>query len=309
MRAVGVNLPEVSLRLPLQMRYPPNTGGIDFLSANLPAPLHLAIPLLRMRGLTIADKQSLVRFASAARWMGWHLNRDYSVADLLVTHQQTSRVIDLFWRPLCLAALNTPIDRASAQVFLTVLRDSLGAKRAASDMLIPRVDLSALFPIPAAAFIVRNGGEVLLGARVTGIMAATAPAYAANQPRRWQLTVRNDRTGQNNKARAEHYDAIVLATPISDTARLLSSIDKTSESAAISEMEYESIVTCYLQYEPSLRLPLPFYALQDRHTQQRWGQFVFDRGHLDPTQAGLLAVVISAASEAADWVRNSYVMR
>ena len=42
---------------------------------------------------------------------------------------------------------------ASAQVFLNVLRDSLGAARAASDMLLPATDLGAVFPDAALRFI------------------------------------------------------------------------------------------------------------------------------------------------------------
>ena len=41
------------------------------------------------------------------------------------------------------------------------------------------------------------------------------------------------------------------------------------------------------------------YALLDDPALGRWGQFVFDRGQLDASQAGLLAVVVSASSDAA----------
>src|SRR3569832_3013175 len=74
------------------------------------------------------------------------------------------------WRPLCIAALNTPPEYASAQVFLHVLRDSLGARRQASDMLIPRTDLSRLFPERAREFVEQRGGKVMLGSPVKKIM-------------------------------------------------------------------------------------------------------------------------------------------
>ncbi len=70
-------------------------------------------------------------------------------------------------------------------------------------------------------------------------------------------------------------------------------------SAQLAALAYEPIATCYLEYDPSVRLDLPFYALLDDPAQGRWGQFAFDRGQLDATQAGLLAVVVSAAAEAA----------
>ena len=47
-----------------------------------------------------------------------------------------------------------------------------------------------------------------------------------------------------------------------------------------------------------MQLDSPFFALRDHAESAQWGQFVFDRGQLDTTQAGLLAVVISASTEA-----------
>jgi hypothetical protein len=49
-----------------------------------------------------------------------------------------------------------------------------------------------------------------------------------------------------------------------------------------------------------VRLDRAFYALPDQAASQHYGQFVFDRGWLDPKQAGLLAVVISAPSSLPD---------
>ncbi|MES2832973.1 MAG: hydroxysqualene dehydroxylase HpnE [Pseudomonadota bacterium] len=284
MREVGVNLRDSFLRLPLQMRYPANTGGMNFLTAPLPAPLHLLTALLRTRGLGVADKMALARFTTTVRWMGWRLHQDCSVAALLEHYDQTARVTALLWRPLCLAALNTSPENASAQVFLNVLRDSLGARRAAADMLIPRVDLSTLFPTPAATFVQRQGGRVLLGARVTAVERVGES---------WRLI-------HAGSEATDLYDAVVLAAPEADTSRLLEKFKLELESTAdLDVLTHEPIVTCYLQYDRTLRLPLPFFALTDDPTRRHWGQFVFDRGQLDTRQAGLLAVVISAASDAA----------
>jgi squalene-associated FAD-dependent desaturase len=187
------------------------------------------------------------------------------------------------WRPLCLAALNTPVERASARVFLAVLRDSLGAKRKASDMLLPRVYLDALFPQAALRYLEERGGRVRCGARVDIL----APHGA-----RWRVGVGDDATA---------FDAVVLATPAWQSAALLRPLPGMEALAAqLDAFDYEPISTVYLQYDAGLRLPLPFYALLDDPATGAWGQFVFDRGQLDPGQDGLLAVVVSAARQAAD---------
>jgi squalene-associated FAD-dependent desaturase len=302
LKKVGIDRGQALLRLPLQMRYPVGSGGMDFVAPRWPAPLHLVGALLRSRGLERSDKMSLARFSSTARWMGWRLNHDCSVEQLLQRWDQSARMVQLMWRPLCLAALNTPIERASANVFLKVLQDSLGAKRAASDMLLPRVDLSALFPDSAAAFITARGGKAHTGAQVTRI--------EADPDGRWRIELgaqdkdkNKDKDKDPTPAHAG-YDGIVLATTSRQAATLLGRIPVQPAAAArlmaqLGALEMEAITTCYLQYDGALRLDHPFFALIDAPDQDHWGQFVFDRGQLDASSDGLLAVIVSASGACA----------
>ncbi|MEO0315991.1 MAG: hypothetical protein RI928_2447 [Pseudomonadota bacterium] len=278
MRTVGLRPSEALLRLPMQMRYPANSGGMDMQAPRLPAPFHMAWAVLRAKGLTIADKLALARFSSAARWMQWQLHTDCTVTELLERFDQTERLVRLMWRPLCIAALNTPPERASAIVFLNVLRDSLGAHRQASDMLIPRRDLSSLFPDAAMSYIEHHGGSVHVGTQVRSV---------ARTEKGWRVHADNS---------DQEVDAVIMATPPAQARTLL--MDLLPSMAESLQLTYEPITTCYLQYAPALKLPAVFYALQDDPEQHRWAQFIFDRGQLDAWQAGLMAVVISASSEA-----------
>ncbi|HTN64599.1 MAG TPA: hydroxysqualene dehydroxylase HpnE [Burkholderiaceae bacterium] len=277
MRSVGLDPRRALLRLPLQIRYPAGGDGMDFAAARLPAPLHLLAALWRSKGLARQDKLALTRFSTTTRWMNWRLNDDCSVAELLQRFDQTARLVRLLWQPLCVAALNTPIERASAQVFLAVLRDSLGSRRAASDMLIPRLNLSALLPQPALDFIIRRGGVVKLGTAVKGISADRG---------QWSL-----QTGDA----PDRFDAVIVATAPAAAAGLLQGV---ADIEAIATLSHEPITTCYLQYAPGMRLERPFFALEEDVAAARFGQFVFDRGQLDTSQSGMLAVVISASTEA-----------
>ena len=306
LKRLGVARGAALLTLPLQMRYAPGAGGMDFVAPRLPAPLHLFGALLRATGLAREDKLSLARFSTTARWMGWRLHDDCSVSTLLERFEQTPRLIQLMWRPLCLAALNTPPERASAQVFLNVLRDSLGAGRSASDMLLPRTDLSALLPDAAAAYVLRHGGAVHMGVKVGALARAGA---------QWRVEHNGD-----NPDDTTLFDGVVVATGWHGAASLLRTLadddDKlhATEAAALAAtcaqldaFDAEAITTCYLQYGPDVRLAQPFFALIDDPEQGHWGQFVFDRGQLIETapttsqgigQRGLLAVVVSASAAA-----------
>lgn len=280
MKTVGIDTDRVLLRLPLQMCYPENSGGMDFITPRLPAPLHLLFALLRAKGLRGEDKLALARFSTTARWMNWRLDVDCSVTELLHRFDQTERLIKLMWQPLCIAALNTPPDRASARVFLSVLGDSLGARRRASDMLIPRVDLTTMFPQHAALFIERHGGSVKCGATVKTI---------ERDGMRWRI-------GSGDASADEPvFDAVVVATQPQHATNMLGDLISID---GLASFIHEPITTCYLQYSPEVKLRRPFFALIDNPATGEWGQFVFDRGQLDRNQAGLLAVVVSASTDA-----------
>jgi squalene-associated FAD-dependent desaturase len=292
LNTVGIDRKEALLSLPLQMWYPEQSSvnsqesGMQFETARLPAPWHLALGLFRAKGLLREDKLALMRFSSTARWMKWELYDDCSVEELLQRYDQTDRLIRLLWEPLCIAALNTPIARASAQLFLHVLRDSLGARRSASDMLIPRIDLTALFPEAAANYLQARGSMMHCGTAVGRITPID------DTQTRWQLFDKDDQ--QLCEA-----DGIVIATSAEHAAQLL---EPHTDTTALRAFEYEPITTCYLQYAPNIQLDRPFYALLANDAQAAWGQFVFDRGTIagttDTSQQGLLAVVISTSSQA-----------
>jgi squalene-associated FAD-dependent desaturase len=286
MRKVGADHKAALLTVPLQMRYAPGAGGMDFIAPRLPAPFHLLGALLRASGLDREDKLSLARFSTTARWMGWEFDTDCTVTELLHRFDQTPRLTRLMWRPLCLAALNTPPERASANVFLAVLRDSLGAGRAASDMLVPKADLSALLPDLAADYVRQRGGAVHVGAKATALLAQPGGG--------WRVQAAGATVGDHWDQR---FDAVILACGAPHAATLLEAIDQPAD--RLRAFHYEAITTVYLQYAASTRLDLPFLALIDTPDTGHWGQFVFDRGQLDARQAGLLAVVISASGEAA----------
>lgn len=292
MQRLGMDEQETMLRLPLQMRYPTNSGGMDLLTQRLPAPWHLLFGLIRSTGLSKTDKFALLRFLSKMRWMNWRLANDCSVAELVKRYKQATRNIQLLWRPLCLAALNTPLEHASSQVFLNVLRDSLGARRSASDMLIPRVDLTSLLPQQAALFIEQHGGKLQCGTAVQAIHRSPT-----TQSQKWRVeTIANDSNDGNDNN--NEFDGVVIATQAKHAQALLSKAMNYDATPSWPAFQYEAITTCYLQYPPTCKLPQVFFALLDDAANDAWGQFVFDRGQLDAQQAGLFAVVISAAKAA-----------
>jgi len=152
MRLTGCS-PKQLAHLPLTLHVP---DRLQLKAASLPAPFHLAVGLLRARGLSWADRLAMLRLMRWLKKRSFRVPADMTVTGLLQATRQTPPLVQLVWEPLCVAALNTPAAEADAQVFANVLRDSLAAGAAASELLLPRVDLSELFPVPAARVPIRH---------------------------------------------------------------------------------------------------------------------------------------------------------
>ena len=264
MRAVGVDPEQAFLRLPLELR---STSGFRLRAADLPPPWHLLVGLLRAGGVGLGDRITTVRLVAAHRRRGYRLDRDETVQAWLA--RQPDAVRAAFWEPLCTAALNTPVGRASAQVFLNVLRDTIEGDREASDLLLPRLDLSALFPEAAARHVASRGGSVHLGAPV----------------RRIDRTSDGFRLGEGG-----FFTHVVVACAPQHAGALLAHLAGTEVLAhRLERIDYEPIHTCYLQYPGSTALPFPMLGVQGG-----LAQWVFDRGRLSGHH-GLIACVLSGA--------------
>ena len=269
MRQVGAEPERCFLRLPLTWCI--HERFTLRAAARLPAPLHLLAGLLAARGAPLAERVSAASFLLRMRRRGFRLARDTTVALLLEAHDQGESMMSLFWRPLCVSALNTPPESASAQVFLNVLRDSLGAGRAASDLLLPRVDLSRLFPDPAAAYVRAHGGAVLEGHRATAI-----------DENEGGFTVR---CGDQEHA----FSHVVCALPPYHAAAFLAGVSALAEAAeAVERLTYQPIYSVYLAYAPEQALPAPMLGFESSLLQ-----WAFDRGVLTG-QHGVIGAVISA---------------
>jgi squalene-associated FAD-dependent desaturase len=71
-----------------------------------------------------------------------------------------ANLLERFWRPLTVAALNTEIEAGSARCLWQVVRGSFGRGGGACRPLVPREGLSESFVDPALAFLRANGATI-----------------------------------------------------------------------------------------------------------------------------------------------------
>ena len=254
MGTVGVASDAV-LRIPLELRY---ADGFAFRSLWLPAPFGLLGGLLFSRKIPVRERIAAVRFMAFLKRNAFRVQKDMTVKILLEQHAQDGTVGHYLWRPLCVSALNTPPQQASAQVFATVLRDSLAGESEASDLLLPRVDLSRLFPEPACRYVEEHGGQIRVSTPVRAISG-------------------------DLQIEGQSFSRVIVAVGPHQLKSLMPDLSP--------EFAYQPIYTCYLQYPESVRLPFPMLGLADGLVQ-----WAFDRGAL-LGERGRIACVISAQGD------------
>ncbi|MEQ1774711.1 MAG: hydroxysqualene dehydroxylase HpnE, partial [Burkholderiales bacterium] len=267
------------LRLPLDWHM---HDHLHLRAPKLPAPLHLVAALLTAEGANWRERWAAIRMMRSLRGANFQLAQDTTVAALLQKYAQGSALTQHLWNPLCVSALNTPPDKASAQLFLNVLRDGLNADRAGSDLLIARVDLSALFPEPAADYVRAQGGEVFTSHRVTAVDPVTGGFRV--------ITSTDTRT----------FSHVICALPPHQVAAFLTGISALSESMEmVQTLAYQPITSVYLQFSGHVRLPTPMIGLADGIAH-----WLFDREAICG-QHGLIGAVISAEGSHQDLTQEA----
>ena len=261
MRHVGIDPAHALQRSPLDLR-DGHDQGLHL--PDLPPPWDALLGIARAQGWTWREKLALLR--RAARWhrAGFECAAQATVADLC--QGLPPRLLDGFVTPLCISALNLPIETASGRVFLRILADSLFAGRGGSNFLIPRVDMGALFPEAAAHWLAHQGAQLHLGARVH--------------------TLTRSSTGAGWQVNGQPFAHVLLATPSHEAARLAQPWAP-AWAATAGQLPHTAIATVYA-WAAGVQLPRPMLALQGGPAQ-----FVFDKGQLGGP-AGLLALVVSA---------------
>ena len=272
---------ELFHRLPLTLRSfgtrEPN--AINLTAWRAPAPLHLAGGLLSARGLSFGERLALL--ADFRRLARGDFCRSPSETVAQCFADTPIRAFAAIWKPLCLAALNTPPECASARIFAQVLRAAFTGAASHSDFVVPVGDLSASFPDAAARFVEQHGGIIRKGVGVRAI-ARSGPTIGLSLA-----------TGM------EPFAAAIVAVGPHQLGATIGEGAASDDAwrgplAQVGAFAYESITTIFVAFARSIPFPAPLLRLDDAP-----GQWVFDRSAAlpkDTTQSAksLVAVVISA---------------
>lgn len=274
LKKAGVNEQQAFYRMPLQIHMQAQDGSQCFSLksiAKLPAPFHLGAGLMLSKGLNFSERFNAIRLMHQLHQIQFRIADDLALMQFLLDHGQTKRLIRYLWEPLCLAALNTPIEKASTRIFLKVLKDSFTGKKSDSDLLLPKQDLSKLLCDPLSHYITSRGGVIKLNHQVN------------------EITLNHHGYCVKTQHNVDNFSHVIVATSPQNTGKLLGKIpDNSNTLDAINNFDYQPIYTVYLKYPAGSVLPTVMSGLSG--TTSQW---VFNKALLSH-QKNLVSVIISA---------------
>ena len=265
MRRVGLDPQALLERRPLAL---PDAQGRGLCLKPGPTLARTAQAVLLQRHWPMTDRLRFLR--RAAGWLRPGARCDPLLTVARWTADLPAQVRREVIEPLCVSALNTVPEQASAHMFMRVLRDALLGGPGSADLLLPVRPLGELLPDAAQAWLQARGADVRLRSRA-GFLA---PAPDGG----WQVDDRR-------------FDAVVLACSPGEAARLVAPLAPGWADTA-NRLPHAAILTVYVQWDGAALTHHPMARLDDGPAQ-----FVFDHGRLSG-RPGLLACVVSAAPTA-----------
>jgi len=238
----------------------------------LPAPFNLLSGICTAHHISWRDKYKILKFCYHVYKLNFLLEHDCTVLELMKNYHQSDFIIKHLWEPIALAAMTTPINQASAQIFLNILRSVFYHRQQDSNWYLPTTDLSSLLPTHLENYLLHNGAQIIYGHTIK------QSHYAYNKC-----------SGVSSNTMQWQADNFVLAIPPWQAAKLLQPhAELIAVHSALSNFKYQAITTIYFAFSAPVKLEYPMLSLINSTCQ-----WIFDRALVG--QAHVISAVISGS--------------
>ncbi len=190
---------------------------------------YLSISLL-YSSLSWKARFNFIRIMCQLKWHKYQVPHKKIIKTVADWYTYVNMPIDLaenFFTPLCLATLNTPVDKANIIYFLAVIQATLASgKTEYAKLYVPKYDLSHIFVDPIAAYLkyyTQERVRIHLG----------SPIYNIDDLRK-------------------NYDAIIIAVPYHAMQKMVKNLPQSSayrlglSDLNLPDMQYMPITTLYV---------------------------------------------------------------
>lgn len=143
-----------------------------------PTPVNLLVGIFRSSLLAGFEKSAALRFGLAILFLTHDKHSHDMTCDALFARtRQPESLVKKLWEPIILATMNAPTSKASAQVFINIMRIVFFHDRRYSQILFPKVGLSELLIKPALEYLNTKKCDIKYGAVIGGLTRAGGLAH------------------------------------------------------------------------------------------------------------------------------------
>lgn len=232
-------------------------------------PFNLTFGLFNFKAISFSDRLNLLKVFLKLPFYTDDKYSNLNIKEWLEKENQSLDVQDAFWEILAVGALNTNLEKASAKIFIDILKRIFLKGIKSATIVLPKSGLSESYVSNAQEYILKNRGIIHLSEPVESIIVKDNCITKI----------------QSSKQNYSDFDFVVSAIPAFALSRI---IDKEFQ-VNVPEFIYSSILNIHLWLKDN-SFPEGFYGLIN--SPLHW---VFNKGsHLN--------IVISDADE---FVNNS----
>ena len=219
-------------------------------------PFNLILGLLKFEVLKFSERLTLLSLLLKLPFISSQKLFNLSVYDWLIKENQNENIRKCFWDVIAIGALNTSTKKASAKVFVNVLKKIFLKGNFASTIILPGKGLSETYCDNAVEFITKRGSKIFFSEAVEEIIIENN-------------SIKSIRSSKNTY---NDYDYFIFAVPHYSLMRIF----KDESIVSSINFEYSTIVNLHIWLKKN-ELEKPFYGLID--SQVYWG---FNKGtHLN----------------------------
>ncbi|MCU0414718.1 MAG: hydroxysqualene dehydroxylase HpnE [Ignavibacteriaceae bacterium] len=227
-------------------------------------PINLMVGLLKYDAIGLADRLSLLKVFFMLPFLSHYRFSNINIKEWLEKENQSQNVQDAFWGILAVGALNTSMQKASAKIFIDILKQIFLKGNKAATIVLPKYGLSESYCKNAEEYIGKNGGEIILSEPVEKIVISEDKVTEIHSSKKVFLD----------------FDYVVSAIPAFALNRIIDDENRIN----IPDFKYSSILNIHLWLKEN-KIPEVFFGLIN--SPLHW---VFNKGtHLN--------IVISDANE------------
>lgn len=240
-------------------------------------PFNLLGGLISFSLFNVNDKISLIKLLLKIRFIDSDNLSQISVKEWLTKEKQSKKVNSLFWNVICVGALNTSTEIASAKMFCDILKQIFWTNDVSYKIILPKNSLNETFIKSAETFLLKNKTQIFKSEKCERII------------------LNNGKVDKiiTNKREISNFDYYLFALPF----YALNSFNILDTKSI--DIKYSPILNVYIWLRNN-PLKEPFYALED--SLIHW---IFNKNNfINITISNALSLITKSKSEIESLIIN-----